>query len=121
MFLVTTNKSKRLLQLSFIGHVTLEELQRGGKDIPELLADWPSGWRLLGDLERLQFMDEDCVAELGRNMEILDRHGVELVVRVIPDSTKDIGFNILAIFHYQNRPRVVTCSNMVEAAKALSL
>ena len=121
MFLVTTNKSKRLIQLSFIGHVTLEDLERGGKDIAELLADWPAGMRLLGDLERLQSMDPDCVEELGRNMELLDRNGVELVVRVIPDSTKDIGLNILTIFHYKKPPRVVTCSKMTEAARILSL
>jgi hypothetical protein len=121
MFLVTTNKSKQLLQLSFIGHVTLEDIRRGGQDIAELIADWPAGIYLLGDLERLQSMDEDCAPELGKNMELLDRHGVEMVVRVIPDSTKDIGFNILILFHYQNRPRVVTCSNMAEAARILSL
>jgi len=121
MFLATTNKPKRLLQLSFIGHVTLEDLQRGGQDMAELLADQPAGLRLLGDLERLQSMDEDCVAELGKTMELLDRHGLELVVRVIPDPTRDIGFGILMIFHYQNQPRVVTCSNMVEAARILSL
>ena len=121
MFLVTTNKSKRLLHLSFIGHVTVAELQRGGKDIAELLADWPPGLHLLGDLERLQSMDADCVEELGKNMELLDRHGVELAVRVVPDSTKDIGFNILMVFHYRNRPRVVTCESMVEAARVLSL
>lgn len=109
------------MQLSFIGHVTLEDLERGGKDIAELLADWPPGMRLLGDLERLQSMDDDCVAELGKNMELFDRNGVELVVRVIPGSTKDIGLNILMIFHYKKQPRVVTCSKMTEAARILSL
>lgn len=121
MFLVTTNKSKRLLHLSFIGHVSVEDLQRGSKDIVELIADWPAGLHLLGDLERLQSMDADCVQELGKNMELLDRHGVELVVRVVPHATQDIGFNILMVFHYRNRPRVVTCQTIAEAAKVLSL
>ncbi|HEX5399478.1 MAG TPA: hypothetical protein VFY06_10565 [Verrucomicrobiae bacterium] len=121
MFLVTTNKPKRLLHLSFIGHVQLEELQRGSKDIAELLADCPAGLRIIGDLERLESMEEDCAEELGKNMEMLDRHGVEIVARVVPDSTKDVGFNILMSFHYRNRPNVVTCGNMVEAAKALAL
>ena len=121
MFLATTNKSKRLLHLSFIGHVTIEELRRGGKDLAELVADWPAGLRLLGDLERLQSMDTGCAKELGKNMEMFDEHGIELVVRVIPDSTKDIGFNILMVFHYRSRPRVVTCKTMSEAANVLSL
>ena len=65
-------------------------------------------------------MGADCVAELGRNLEMLDRHGVELVVRVVPDSTKDVGFNTLMAFHYQNHLRVVTCRPVAEAAKVLS-
>ena len=121
MFLATTNKSQRLLHLNFIGHVSVEELERGGKDIAELIAGWPAGLRLLGDLERLQSMSPDCVPVLGKTMELLDEHGVELVVRVIPDSSKDLGFNILMVFHYRSRPRVVTCETISEAAKVLGL
>jgi hypothetical protein len=54
MFLVSTNKSKPLPQLCFIRHVTLEEPQRGGKDVAELIADWATGLCLLGDRERLR-------------------------------------------------------------------
>jgi hypothetical protein len=46
---------------------------------------------------------------------------VELVVRVIPDPTKDIGLNILSVFHYRHRVRVVTCQTMEEAARLLAL
>jgi hypothetical protein len=42
-------------------------------------------------------------------------------VRVIPDPTKDIGFNILARFHYRRNPRITNCETMMEAAKLLSL
>ena len=45
---------------------------------------------------------------------------VGLLVRVIPDPTKDIGLDILAIFHYRHRPRMVTCKNLVEAMEKLS-
>jgi hypothetical protein len=54
-------------------------------------------------------------------MELLDRHGVELVVRVISDPTKDIGLSILTVFHYRNPPRTVICKTMEEAARVLSL
>jgi hypothetical protein len=39
MFLVTTNKSKRLLQLSFVEQVNEEDRECNGKDIGALLAD----------------------------------------------------------------------------------
>jgi hypothetical protein len=121
MFLLTANKSKRLLHMSFIGHVTAKDLQQGGQDLVALLPDLPAGLRLLADLERLQSMDADCVEQLGKNMELLDRHGVELAVRVVPDPTKDIGLSILAVFHYRNPPRTVICETMTEAARALQL
>jgi hypothetical protein len=54
-------------------------------------------------------------------MELMDQHGVEIVVRVIPDSAKDIGLNIISIFHYPNRPRIVTCQTLTEAAQVLAL
>jgi hypothetical protein len=54
-------------------------------------------------------------------MELCDQKGVALVVRVIPDPTKDVGLGILSRFHYHHRPRSVTCESMVEAAELLSL
>jgi anti-anti-sigma regulatory factor len=121
MFLATTNKTKKLLHLSFIGHVTAEELRQASQDMPALLADLPREMNLLVDLERLETMDADCAEQLGKSMELHDQHGVGLLVRVIPDPTKDIGLNILTVFHYRNRPRTVTCETMLEAARALSL
>ncbi len=121
MFLVTSNKSKRLLHLSYIGQVGPEEIRAGLEDIKLLLAEMPPDFRLLVDLGRLESMDLACVPELGRAMEIIDAHGVGLVVRVIPDPGKDIGFNILTIFHYTKRPQVVAHQDILDAGKSLSL
>jgi hypothetical protein len=76
---------------------------------------------MLVDVGRLESMDTDCVEELGKMMELFDQHGLEQVVRVIPDPTKDIGFNILARFHYHHNPRITNCKTMIEAAKLLEL
>ena len=64
-------------------------------------------------------MDRDCLPEIGRVMELCDDKGVELIVRVVPDQTKDIGLNILSLFHYTRRPRTVVCENLAEALKLL--
>jgi hypothetical protein len=121
MFLVTMNKSKRLLHLSYIHHVDVEDLQRGHEDMVALLADLPAGLQMLVDLSQMESMDLACADELGKMMESLGQHGVELVVRVIPDPRKDIGFNILSRFHYQHPPRTVTCKTMAEAVRLLSI
>ena len=42
-----------------------------------------------------------------------------MVVRVIPDPYKDIGLNIVSLFHYPRRVRIVTCETLEEAMRAL--
>ena len=121
MFLASTNKTKRLLYLSFIQQVRSEDLQHGLEEMPLLLADLPSGFNFLVDLERLESMEPACAAQIGKVMELCDQHGVGMVVRVIPDPKKDIGLNILTLFHYRHHPRVVTCETMSEAARLLSI
>ncbi len=121
MFLATTNKTKQLLHLSYIGHVTAEDLAPGREELSALLADLPAGFRLLTDLGRLESMDLACATELGRTMELCDQKGVGLVVRVVPDPKKDIGLSILTLFHYHHRVQAVTCQSMEEAARLLSL
>ena len=66
-------------------------------------------------------MDAECVPELGRAMELLDQGGVGLIVRVIPDPAKDIGMNILTVFHYPHQPRVITCETLADALRKLAL
>ena len=121
MFLATSNKVKQLICLNYIRRVTPEELQRGSEDIRALVADLKPGFRLLADFGRLESMDVACAPEIGRMMEWIDQGGVGLVVRVIPDASKDIGMDILAIFHYRHHPSLVTCKSLVEAFKKLSL
>ena len=121
MFLATSNKSKGLLHLSYIGHVDAADLEREHDNVVALLAELPVGFKMLVDLERLEFMDAGCVEELGKIMDLLDQHGMKLVVRVISDPTKDIGFKILEVFHYPHRPSSVNCKTMSEAMKLLAL
>jgi hypothetical protein len=120
MFLATTNKSRRLLHTSYIGQVTAVELERAYPEVEALLADFPDGFQILADMGQLQAMEVECAEIVGQTMELFTRHGVELVVRVIPDPSKDIGLNIIGIFHYKNNPRIVTCQTLGEAMKVFS-
>ena len=109
------------MHLSYIGRVSVEDLQHGSKELTALLAELPAGLRILVDLGRLESMDIGCVKIVGSMMEVMEQHGMELIVRVIPDPTKDIGFNLISRFHYHRSPRTVTCKTMVEAGKLLAL
>jgi hypothetical protein len=121
MFLATFNPARQLLCCSYIDTVLPDELARGRADVHQLIAGLAPGYRLLVNLSQLKAMSVECLTEVGAMMELFDRSGVGLVVRVIPDETKDIGFNILTVFHYPHRPQIVTCQTLPEAARVLGL
>ena len=121
MVLVTTNKVKQLVHLSFIDHVTAEQIRNAEKDLQSLVAEMTPGFCLLTDLERLESMTFDCAEEIGRMMDFFLKAGVERVVRIIPKPERDIGLNILSVFHYGRNVRPITCQTIVEAAKVLGL
>ena len=120
MILVTTNRSRQLLYLNYIGVVTADELRECRSEIEAQAVELKPGFTLLVSLSHLAAMDVGCMTEVGRNMELMDRLGVGVVVRVIPDVSKDIGMNTLTLFHYPHQPRVVTCGDMMEAVTAIS-
>jgi hypothetical protein len=123
MYLATINKTKQLLHLNYVGRVEPEELQRGLVELKGLLPELTPGFRVLADFGRLEAMEMTCAPVIGQGMELFSQHGVGMVVRVIPDPTKDIGLNILTAFHYErgHRPKFVTCASFVEAAQVLGL
>jgi len=119
MILVSSNKAKQLLILRYVGLVQADELAQAEADIRALVAELPKGFRVLLDLSQLDDMDLKCAKPLGRMMDFFNASNMGLVVRVIPDPAKDIGLNILSIFHYSNHPRIVTCKKITEAAPHL--
>ncbi len=120
MFLATANKHQRLLCFNYVQHVAPADLTAARDDIRALLADLPPGFRLLADFSQLASMDPECMTEVGQTMELLDRSQVGLIVRVIPDPAKDIGMNILTVFHYPHHPRVITCETLAQALRKLA-
>jgi hypothetical protein len=121
MLLVTLNKSRQLLCISYIGQVQLAEFRSSREDLTTQLKELSPGFRLLADFGPMASMGLDCAPELGRMMDLIGRAGVGLVVRVIPEPSRDIGMNIMTVFHYPHRPRVVTCHDLTEAAGLLEL
>lgn len=120
MVLATSNKCQKLLSLRYVDRVTPEELEGLLQEIEYLIAELPSDIRMLADLSQLEYMDPACMTVIGKTMDLLDKHGVSVIVRVIPDDSKDIGLNILSIFHYAHHPRLITCQTLPQALRQLS-
>ena len=120
MFSLETEITRNLLKMTFSGHVRAQELADREGEMEKSLAALRAGFRFLGDLSDLQLMEPECLTYIRRTMDILNKRGVSKVVRIIPDPHKDIGLNILSLFHYRRGIPIVTCASLAEAEAALA-
>lgn len=116
---VTAEPTRNLLRLTFAGKVGLAEVEPLTDAIEAALAGLPRGFLLLTDLSGLESMAIECLPYIKGTMDQCRGHGVARIVRVIPDRRKDIGFNILSLFHYPHGLQILTCDTMAEAERAL--
>jgi hypothetical protein len=120
MVCAQVDRSATLLRVSYAGRVSPDETKGALENVESLLNGLEPGFRLLADLSGLETMDLTCVPHLKRMMDACNKKSVDTVVRVIPDPHKDIGLNILSLFHYPRRVRIVTCEKLDEALKVLA-
>jgi hypothetical protein len=119
MIQAEADKPKNLLRVTYAGRVGAKETKRAVENLQRLLADLTPGFRLLTDLSGLDDMDPACEPDMKRMMDLCNKKGAEVVVRVIPEPQKDIGFNIMSLFHYRRGVRIITCKTLEEALRAL--
>ncbi len=79
-----------------------------------------AGFVVISDLSHLESMDPACALPMGTLMDLCSAGGVSSVVRVIPDPTKDIGFNIIARFHMPAPVRMETHEGLAEAINSVA-
>jgi len=79
------------------------------------------GFILLTDLSQLRNMDINTHNSIDEIMELCNRQEVSKVVRVIAKETRDIGFNIMSLFHYSQRVIIHTCESLEEAKQEMSV
>ena len=120
MVQTSVDESANVLQVRYGGRVTTQDARAGAEELPAILKRLKPGFRLLADLSTLDEMALDCFPHLRRMMDLCNAAGVSLVVRVIPDPNKDIGLNIMSLFHYRKRVRIVTCQSPAEAKQLLA-
>ncbi len=113
------DQPQNLLVIRYSGHVGPEETQKGLEEVRSGLAKLESGFRLLGDLTELQSMDVACAPHIEKAMDMCNEKGPSIVVRVVPDPHRDIGLQIMSLFHYGHDVRIVTCQTLIEAEEIL--
>ncbi len=116
---IEVDAARNFVNMWYCGIVTAEQMKLAAEDAERQLPQLKPGFAVLVDLTGLETMELDCAPHLSRIMDLCRTLGVGLIVRVIPDPTKDIGLNILSLIHYRGKVRIVTCDTLAEAEQAL--
>jgi hypothetical protein len=110
----------KLFLVRYDGHITKEDTEKGVDQAAKCLTVLPREFRLLADLSTLMSMDVACAPSIERVMDLCQEHGVAEIIRIIPDPSRDIGMQIMSMFHYGSGVRILTCSTQEEAFNLLS-
>lgn len=113
------DETKSLLVIRYSGAVRAEETEKGLEQIRNGLAKLQSGFRLLADLTELESMEVKCAPFIEKAMDMCNEKGASMVVRVIPDPHRDIGLQIMSIFHYGGDVQIITCETLAQADELL--
>lgn len=116
---VEVDVSRNVVRLHFVGVIRAADMPRYAEEIARALKSVRPGFTLLTDLTDLEQMELGCVPPLEQTMDLARSSGVQLVVRIIPDRSKDIGMSIMSLFHYPRDLRIVTTETRAEAAQVL--
>ena len=119
MITCNVDESGRVLTMSYVGHVVAEDMRRCLGTIRDLMDQLKPGFFLLTDLSNLEFMEASCAPELGAIMDQCSAKGMSTVVQVIPDPNKDIGFDLISVFHHHPPVKTQTHQSLAEAIQAL--
>ena len=90
------------------------------KDYVESLRKQPLNVYFMGEKVSERSTFPAFLPHIKVNMDLCNRKWISKVVRFIPDPEKDIGFNILSLFHYRRGIPIVTCESLKEAASILA-
>ncbi len=114
------NIARNLLEIRYAGVVRAGEAEQGLEQLRASLAELEPGFRVLVDLTELELMDVKCAPFVEKAMDLCNEKGACMVVRVVPDPHRDIGLQIMSIFHYRGDVRIITCQSLAEANEIFS-
>ncbi len=112
MLRLSHDEKRNIVTLAYEGNVDAREAEELYPKLLALIPKCPGGFKLLVDLSLLDKIEKEVLPVIKKIMDLFNQHGISEVVRIIPDPSKDIGFNILSIFHYDKDVKVLTCQSL---------
>lgn len=121
MFNLSTDTKGNKLVIAFKEHFDLQQAEQFYHELQKNIPKLKDGFVVLTDLSSLERMDMNAKLFIEKAMDFLNKKGVSKVIRIIPDQAKDIGFNIMSVFHYSTGVATHTYKSYQEAIEDLCI
>lgn len=115
MFSLKVEDNGNKLSITYEGYFDILQAEQFYLELQKIIPKLNKGCIVFVDLSLLERMDFEAKKFIGKEMELLNAIGVSEVIRIIPDKSKDIGFNILSLFHYSPKTKIHTYKSLQEA------
>ena len=120
MIKVGYNHKRNIVIVEFIGKIDVAQAEQSYLDIQKIIPQCSNGFKILTDLSRIESMDSKGIDMIKKSMDFFNSKGVTEVVRIVPDPSKDIGFNIMSLFHYSKNVKFITVESRKESEELFS-
>ena len=117
MYSLSTDNTGNKLIIVFKGNFELQEAEQLYAELQKNVPKLKKGFSVFMDLTFLERMETNARLFIEKAMDLFNKNGVSKVIRIIPDPTKDIGFNIMSLFHYSDGVDIHTYKSYQEAER----
>ena len=117
MFKVFTDHQYNTLIIILKGVFGKKEVEELYATLKEIIPKLNKDFKMITDLSLLDEMDIEAHKTNEKIMELCSQQGVAKIVRVIPDPAKDMGFNIMSLFHHSKDVIILASKSFDEAKK----
>jgi hypothetical protein len=83
--------------------------------LERILPELKPGFTLINDLSEFENIEDGVRKLIKKSMDLINSHNPSRIIRIVPDFSKDIGFNILSLFHYSRDVKIITLKSADEA------
>lgn len=120
MIKISYEENLNAVIIKYSGKVDGQEMEKLLPTLRTLAASFKENFKVLADFWELEAISQDVREPLKKIMDFLNEKGVNEVLRIVPDSANDIGFNIMSAFHYSKDVRFQNVNSREEANARLA-
>jgi hypothetical protein len=120
MYNISFDENENIVLIKIEGMFDLEQAEKAHNEITLILQKVKNGFIVLTDMSLLKEMNPESFKSISKTMDLFHSRGISHAIRVMPDPSKDIGFNIMDMFHYSPNVKIRTFESLENAKEYIN-